>query len=271
MSSSIRKGEPYSSTRTAEIIDELNREGYAYLGPTLEPDEVEALRGAMERKWADPAMHDESGDQIQGISMMRMFEYDMAFRDLIAREPFASLAEAVLGADCHMLAQNALRTEPAEPGRSGGWHLDDLVHFPLNDEIERHDPRMTMPVMVMQVFTLLTDVEEVNYGPTEVVPGSHYAGRRPNDQDNPTFDGRGPVSILARAGDAYIFNNQTWHRGAPNCSDRVRYLGGVTYSKRFVAQKLYPFIDYRMPEHVWEGADARLQRLLGRHEKGAYG
>ena len=156
-------------------------------------------------------------------------------------------------------------------GRGGGWHLDDLVHFPLNDGIERHDPRMTMPCMVMQVFTPLTDVEEVKYGPTEVVPGSHYAGRRPEVQDNPIFDGRGPVSILAKAGDAYIFNNQIWHRGAPNFSERVRYLGGVTYSKRFVAQKLYPFIDYRMPEHVWEGADGRLQRLLGRHEKGAYG
>jgi len=45
----------------------------------------------------------------------------------------------------------------------------------------------------------------------------------------------------------------------------------VTYSKRFVSQKLYPFIDYRMPEHVWEGADERLQRLLGRHKPGAYG
>ena len=272
MSSPIRKGEPYSPERTQEIIAEFNREGYAYLGPTLEGEEVEALRGAMERMWADPAMHAEDRHQIHSISLMRMFEYDTAFRDLIVREPFASLAEAVLGADCHMLAQNALRTEPAEPGsRNGGWHLDDLVHFPLNDEIERHDPRMVMPVMVMQLFTPLTDVDAVKYGPTEVVPGSHYAGRRPNDPDQPSFDGRGPVPILARAGDAYIFNNQVWHRGAPNYSDRVRYLGGVTYSKRFVAQKLWPFIDYRMPEHVWEGAGARLQRMLGRHERGAYG
>ena len=270
MSSPIRQGEPYSPSRTTEIIDELNREGYVYLGPTLEPDEVAALRSAMERMWADPAMHAEDRHQIHSISLMRMFEYDNAFRDLIAREPFASLAEAVLGENCHMLAQNALRTEP-DPERKGGWHLDDLVHFPLNDEIERHDSRMVMPVMVMQIFVPLTDIDEVQYGPTEVVPRSHYAGRRPNDPENPSFDGQGPVSILAKAGDAYLFNNQIWHRGAPNSSDRIRYLGGVTYSKRFVSQKLWPFIDYRMPEHVWEGASPRLQRLLGRHEKGAYG
>ena len=49
-------------------------------------------------------MHEEDGDHIRGISMMRMYEYDRAFRDLIVREPFVSLAEAILGADCHMMS-----------------------------------------------------------------------------------------------------------------------------------------------------------------------
>jgi predicted NAD-dependent protein-ADP-ribosyltransferase YbiA (DUF1768 family) len=48
-------------------------------------------------------------------------------------------------------------------------------------------------------------------------------------------------------------------------------MAGATYSKRFIAQRFYPFIDYRMPPHVMEGASPRLQRLLGRHEKGSYG
>ena len=96
-------------------------------------------------------------------------------------------------------------------------------------------------------------------------------GRGPNEQEHPTFEGQGPVPILARAGEAYLFHNQIWHQGAKNQSDRQRLLGGVTYSRRFVAQKFYPFIDYHMPEHVWEGASPRLQRFLGRHTKGAYG
>jgi len=101
--------------------------------------------------------------------------------------------------------------------------------------------------------------------------GSHRAGRRPAEQDKPTFCGTGPISLFARAGDAYMFNNQIWHRGAPNASNRTRFMAGVTYSKRFISQRFYPFIDYRMPPHVMEGASPRLQRLLGRHEKGAYG
>ena len=65
--------------------------------------------------------------------------------------------------------------------------------------------------------------------------------------------------------------DQVWHRAAPNTSDRTRLMAGVTYSKRFVSQKFYPFIDYRVPAHVWGGASPRPQRMLGRHAKGAYG
>ena len=269
MSSAIRSGEHYSAAETQRVIEELNRKGYCHLGPMLEPEEVAALKDAMERKLNDPKMREEEGDHIRGSSLMRMFEYDHAFRDLVVREPFASLAEAFLGEDCHLMSQNALYTQAGE--NIGGWHVDDLVHFPLPEVIESHDSRIDMPCLVMQVFTPLTDVEAVEYGPTQVVPGSHRSGRRPDTQDNPTFEGRGPVSILARAGDAYLFNNQIWHQGAPNNSDRDRYMGGATYSKRFISQRFYPFVDYRMPEHVWEGASPRLQRMLGRHEKGAYG
>ena len=39
-------------------------------------------------------------------------------------------------------------------------------------------------------------------------------------------------------------------------------------AQRVVAQRLYPFIDYLMPDYVWEDADKRMQRFLGRHGKG---
>ena len=274
MTDCIREGEPYSEEETGRILAQFARDGYCYLGPVLEQDEVAALREALERKWADPAMHEEERDQIRGHSLMRMFEYARAFRDLIVREPFASLAEAILGDDCQCMSQNALYTPPnpdAVADGPGGWHVDDLVHFPLPPEVSRHDPEAPSPCFVMQIFTPLTDVETIAYGPTQVVPGSHFAGRGPEVQDGPEFDGREPISALTRAGHAYMFNNQLWHRGAPNASDRTRLMGGVTYSKRFIAQRFYPFVDYSMPDHVWEEASPRLQRMLGRHKKGAYG
>ena len=272
----IHAGERFTEAETKRIMEALTRDGYCFLGTSiLEQDEVAALRDAMERMIADPAMQeDQPGNHRKGRSLMRMFEYDRSFRDLIVREPFASLAEEVLDDQCHVMGQNALFTEPnprAEADGPGGWHLDDLVQFPLPPEIPRHDPGVPLPCNVMQLFTPLTSIDSVACGPTQVVPQSHYAGRRPTVQDRPHFDGNGPVSILADPGDAYIFNNQVWHRGAPNASDRCRLLGGATYSKRYVAQRFYPFIDYHMPEHVWDGAGPRLQRMLGRHKHGSYG
>ena len=275
MTSPIRRGERFTDGELNNILARFRTDGFCHLGSIMDEEEIAALRDALERKIADPEMQeDRPGDNRRGNSLMRMYEFDRAFRDLIVREPFASLAEAILGSDCHLMSQNALITPPnapAEPDGPGGWHVDDLVHFPLPDGVPGHDPTVPPPCFEMQIFVPLTDIEVVEHGPTQVVPDSHLAGRIPDSQDRPEFQGNGPVSILARTGECYMFNNQMWHRGAPNPSDRLRLLGGVTYSKRFVAQKLYPFIDYRMPNHVWEGADERLQRFLGRHAKGAYG
>ena len=272
--STLQHGERFTEEETVHIRCCFQRDGYYEFGPLLVDEEVEALRVDMQRKWDDPRMHEPARDQIRGTSLMRMFEYSYAFRDLIVREPFASLAESILGEDCHCMSQNALYTPPnpkAVTDGPGGWHLDDLVHFPLPEDVPRHNPSVPPPCFVMQIFTPLTDVESVCNGPTQVVPGSHHAGRQPHEQDRPEFDGRGPHSFLTRKGHAYMFNNQVWHRGAPNASDRTRLMAGVTYSRRFVSQKFYPFIDYRMPDHVWAQASPRLERMLGRHGKGAYG
>ena len=270
MESVIQKGEPYSLEKTEEIVAQFYRDGYYFFGVVLEPDEVEALQSAMERKNANPKMHDDDeGDHIRGISMMRMFEYDINFRDLIVREPFISMAEAILGDDCHLMSQNALRNCPEE--KSGGWHVDDFVHFPLSDDVPRHDPRTPPPCFILNLLIPVTDVETIEYGPTEFVPGSHYSGRQPPNQDDPTFEGRGPVSMLTKAGGAYMFHNQVWHRGAPNTSDQVRCVGGMVYSKRFISQRFYPFLNYKMPDPVLDGADERMLRVLGKHKKGAYG
>ena len=272
--SAIQQGERFTKVEIEHIQSCFQKDGYYEFGTLLHDEELSVLGADMLRKWDDPRMHEPERDQIRGTSLMRMFEYSYAFRDLFVREPFASLAEAILGDDCHCMSQNALYTPPnakAITDGPGGWHVDDLVHFPLPDDVPRHNPAVTMPCFVMQIFTPLTDVDELIYGPTQVVPGSHYAGRQPNKQNAPFFDGQGPHSFLVRKGHTYMFNNQIWHRGAPNASNRIRLMAGVTYSKRFVSQKFYPFIDYHMPAHVWDQTSPRLERMLGRHAKGAYG
>ena len=69
------------------------------------------------------------------------------------------------------------------------WHVDGSVHFPVTEEMPRHDPRLRMPVMWFTVQMALNDIDTIEEGPTQYVRGSHYSGRHPNDQDNPNSKG----------------------------------------------------------------------------------
>jgi ectoine hydroxylase-related dioxygenase (phytanoyl-CoA dioxygenase family) len=79
------------------------------------------------------------------------------------------------------------------------------------------------------------------------------------------------VEVRSRMGSVVLFNNQVWHRGAPNTSSRTRVMTQITYARRFVGHKYFPFMNYQMPEHVYEGANPRLKRLLGFLPSGNYG
>ena len=136
-----RDTQAFDEETTRKIVEKFSRDGYYFMENVLNVEEIDALRDGMVRKWNDPRIQaDEAGDHIRGISMMRMYEYDRNFLDLIEREPLVSLAEAILGEDCHMMSQNALRYEP---GQGGGWHLDDRIHFPLARMVSRATVRIS--------------------------------------------------------------------------------------------------------------------------------
>jgi ectoine hydroxylase-related dioxygenase (phytanoyl-CoA dioxygenase family) len=117
----------------------------------------------------------------------------------------------------------------------------------------------------------LTDVDTVENGPTQLMPGSHLWGKPvPKKIEGTEYEAK-IFSAVGPAGSVIMFNNQVWHRGAPNQSDRVRYITQVSYARRLVGHKYNPFMNYVMPEHVYRDADDRLKRLLGFLPSGAYG
>jgi len=111
--------------------------------------------------------------------------------------------------------------------------VDDVLEFPLPEEIARFDARMRMPVFWMTVQVALSDIDGIEHGPTQFVPGSHYSGRQPNSQENPQFEEHDAQSVLCKAGDAYLTNHQCWHRGAPNLSNRTRYIMQLQYAQKW--------------------------------------
>jgi ectoine hydroxylase-related dioxygenase (phytanoyl-CoA dioxygenase family) len=128
-----------------------------------------------------------------------------------------------------------------------------------------------LPVLLFSCNYYLTDVTEIQHGPTQVVPGSHLFGAGPPASLEGTLWEDKMFNCLGKAGSVIMFNNQVWHRGAPNRSSRTRYVTQVSYGRRLIGHKYYPFMNYQMPEHVYRDANPRLKRLLGFLPSGAYG
>ena len=258
-------------TMAEAAVREFYEHGFVVLPSVLPIGQTQHARELIEQRYQDPATHENPEQDLVrgGVSLMRMFEYHRAFRGFLVLEPVIDLVEQILGTDCHVIAQNALRT-PAGKGIVN-WHIDDALFFPfLADVPTSPGGARPLPCYSLNVMIALSDVDGEEFGPTQVVAGSHLTGREPDH--TPTLPpGVAPTSILARAGDVYLVDSQTWHRGAQNRSARTRYVLTTTYGRRFISQRFFPFLNYRMPPQVVDGASGRLLRLLGRHERGPYG
>ena len=151
------------------------------------------------------------------------------------------------------------------------WHQDDPPHYLVTSGEPPTNVRL--PVMLFTANYYLTDVDSVANGPTQVIPGSHLFGAAPPGSMEGTKWEKSIVTCPGKAGSVVMFNNQLWHRGAPNKSERVRYMTQVSYARRIIGHRYFPFMNYQMPEHCQAGLEnnPRKKRLLGFLPSGPYG
>jgi len=254
--------EPPTSEQLSEWLADFERDGFVVARGVLAPDEIEAMRAQVVGAFdgPDPAGSDST------IIRHQMFRKGAIFEELIDRSPVIDFVEAVLGNNCHLISENAIYTRPGQGIDS--WHIDEAVHFPRPADVPL-DPRIDVPCFVVQALYYLVDVDEA-IGPTQFVPGSQRSGRKPDPEL--VYEGRGVHSVIASAGDCLLQNGQVWHRGATNSTqDRARVVQQVSYGRRFISQRFYPFVNYHMPEDILERAPHRRKRLLGVHGRGPYG
>lgn len=252
-----------SSTQIGQWVEQFHRDGYLVLHDVLPPDLVAQLKDDLDRALT------ERPDQINAFLelRMRMFEISAANLRLFDWEPIVSFAETLIAPDCHVVHNNSFRTPPG--CGIAFWHQDDPPHL----VVTHGEPptNIRLPVLLFTANYYLTDVTAPEHGPTEVIPGSHLFGASPPQDLQGTRWENQIVPCLGQVGSVVMFNNQVWHRGAPNRSQRTRYMTQISYARRLVGHKYFPFMNYQMPEHVYAEANPRLKRLLGFLPTGNYG
>ena len=247
-------------------VDTFHRDGFLFLQDVLPPDWCAQLRADLD--WA--LEHNPNGFNGIGpkISLAhRLFETSEANLRLFDLEPIASFAEALVAPNCHVIHNNSFQNHPG--GGIDTWHQDDPPHYLVTEGEPPTNVRL--PVLFFTANYYLTDVTEIKYGGTEAIPGSHLFGAiPPKVMEGTKWEGQIRYN-LGGAGSVVLFDNQVWHRGGTNRSDRTRYITQVTYARHIIGHKYYPFMNYQMPEHVYKDANPRLRRLLGFLDHGAYG
>lgn len=216
------------------IAEEFFREGGVRIPNVLSAAEVAALRAKTDEYAANPATASKHLTYAANAFVLRYcHELDPLFNAMITHEQIYKVAEAVLGPDARFNAMNVIRNGQGQA--ISRWHVDDVLEFPLPPDVPRFDARIRMPVLWMTVQVALSDIDTIEQGPTQFVPRSHYSGRLP--PETLEFEGQGPQSVFCKAGDIYLTNHQTWHRGAPNRSERVRYIMQIQYAKRWADRR----------------------------------
>lgn len=242
-------------------IDQFNRDGYIFLENVLSDALLEELKKGVITAF------NTSNRGYAPIFRGMMFERGRAFEELIDLSPVIELVEEILGPYCHIRSMNAIKTSK----RTGidQWHVDlveNELFFPIAHDLE-YDKKIRIPVFIVNVLYYLVDVDE-NMGPTQIIPTSHRSGRVPDFNNGEIeYKGHKPIIFTAKAGDCLLFNNQVWHKGGINHTENPRLVQQVVYSKKFISQQYYPYLEYRLPDELVSRSSEKRKRLLGLHNR----
>ena len=252
----------------ASQVNAVEQDGYVYLPAVLDAEQTAELRAHMDRLQPNPESFDRGlhreRDGFINRHINNAFNRDPYFVQFLDCPGVIEIAEALHGANCHVIGMTSWQTGPGRPDQTlhADWQPLELPEDVMADQ------RVRIPVYISTAHFYLDDMTE-ELGPTRFVPGSHRAGRAPNGDT--AWHGRGEQSILCNAGDVVMFRSEVWHRGTANRSDRVRYLLQVHYAQRWIAQRFPPYLHrFRFDPGIVAMASDRQRRLMGDHPPGNY-
>ena len=114
------------------------------------------------------------------------------------------------------------------------------------------------PRIMLKIAYAISDQTDVSSGATVLVPGSNRMnGTPPTDPE--TGGPRGVISMNIKAGDAFVFEQRTWHGIGHNWSGKPRKTIFIGYAYRWVKP-----MDYvTMPKEIIDQCNPVQKQLLG--------
>jgi len=206
------------------------------------------------------------------------FEHSSTTVDLISDSVLSNFAQYVIrggpepdndkmdSLQVHLIHNNAFSVPPSGRGQAPSWHMDDPLQQVIIPDGKVLPEWIKLPCLVATYMIWLSDCENVENGPTHIVPGSHRFGKT-IDRD---YAEQNAIPACGKAGTAVLVNSQTWHRGCANTSKIARDTLQLTFGRRIIGHKHKTIMNYLMPNHVYKDKDERTLKRLGFLQGGAY-
>ena len=211
--------------------------GYLVVNDAVTPDQVEMLRGALDATFS----------RREEVFTHQLLEEDDRFAFLLDNPPVLRRITAILGNCVQLHSATARVTTPGAPDQD--WHRDGP--WPVDPD---GTPIGSTPAQINCGYYL--DELTGDNGPIAIVPGSQRAPFRP-PKGHPEFPDQ--LMVLAKPGQAVLFNGWLYHRGVANRSDRTRRVCLMCYQNAWMKSR-EPFDGARVTKLREHGTP--LQKLL---------
>lgn len=226
------------SASAPEAARHLEAEGWALMEGVLTLEEVAALKSEIDKVYDGHAPDTHRARTETDEFRYAILNDSPLCQKAVGHPAILETIEPLLGDDCHVIANTAWRNHAGHQG--GPWHIDAGPHVPRPAGVLWPE-EIPYPIFAVGMHLYLEDCP-MEAGPTAVIAGSHKSGRIPDGgfqaETDPDYDGRPPVYLMAKAGDAAFFVSDTWHRGTPAEDGQRRYFLQAHYGRRDIAQRL---------------------------------
>jgi hypothetical protein len=204
------------------LLEEMRYRGWAKVDHRVSSETVDWLKDELLNRMS--MLIEKHGrdclEQWQHLDIVKcMFSFDDKWRELISSKWLNDLVNLLLNDKAVIYDVFGLLNIDTAVHKRGKFHRDQLFLGNLRSSI-------------LVVIPLVDFTPEV--GPTEVVTGSHLIEQRPSDE----YLQKHSTQLLGKAGEVFVVNAATWHRGGDNQNGKPRPAIIIRYQLPFLKRTI---------------------------------